>query len=75
MSPPDLPLDVIIVVSQFLAGCYAFGSLAALHLADHNVRDATLSVLYETVLMNNFEHLPYYKTGTEVNPEGFRFTR
>jgi hypothetical protein len=75
MSPPDLSVDVITVIAEHLAGLYAFGTLASLHLANHAVRQETLPVLYETVLMDDVEKLPYYKDGTQVNPVGFRYTK
>jgi hypothetical protein len=58
MPGPNLPLYVLYVVSCHLAGSYAFGTLAALHLANHDVAETVLPVLYETVLMDNEKNLP-----------------
>jgi hypothetical protein len=58
MVCPDLPLDVLYVISCHLAGIHAFGTLASLHLANHDVADTVLPVLYETLLVDNEENLP-----------------
>jgi hypothetical protein len=63
MSCPDLPLDVFYVIACHLAGSYAFGTLAALHLANHDVAETVLPILYETVLMDNLANLPYRQDG------------
>jgi hypothetical protein len=59
MVVPELPLDVLYVVACHLAGTHAFGSLANLHLANHDVAETVLPVLYETLLMDNEENLPF----------------
>lgn len=58
MTVPDLPLDVIYVVACHLAGSFAFGTLAALHLASRHVAETIVPVLYETVLADNMDRLP-----------------
>ena len=75
MPPPELSLDAIAVIAECLAGDHAFGSLASLHLANHAVREETMPVLFETVLMDKVENLPYHEDGTGVNPVGFRYTK
>jgi hypothetical protein len=37
---------------------FAFGTLAALHLANHDVAETVLPVLYETVLSDNMTRPP-----------------
>lgn len=60
MPLPDLPLDLIYVIGCHLAGIFAFGTLAALHLANHDVAEIVLPVLYETLLVDNMKRpLPY----------------
>lgn len=75
MSSLEVPVDVITIIAEHLSGLYAFGTLASLHLANHAVRQETLPVLHETVLMDNVENLPYYRDGTQVNLVGFRYTK
>jgi hypothetical protein len=58
MPFPELPLDIIHVVACHLAGMFAFGSLAALHLANHDFAETVEPVLYETVLVDNMRRLP-----------------
>jgi hypothetical protein len=67
MPVPDLPLDIFYVVACHLAGMYAFGTLAALHLAKHAIEETVLPVMYETVLLDNMEELP---SGEEGKDEG-----
>jgi hypothetical protein len=52
---PDVPLDVVYVVSCHLAGMNAFGTLASLHLANHHVAETLLPVLYETLLLDDIK--------------------
>lgn len=42
MSPPDLPLDVLVTVAEFLAGNHAIGTLAALNQVSREVQRGTL---------------------------------
>jgi hypothetical protein len=49
---PNLPLDIYGVIAEFLAGAFAFGTLASLNVANHLIRDETTSVLYETLLLD-----------------------
>lgn len=79
MSLPDLPLDVIYVVSCHLAGIYAFGTLANLQLANHLVAETVLPVLYEKVLVDNEVGLPSDGYGRSItmgtSPDRFRYTK
>jgi hypothetical protein len=59
MLLPDLPLDVLYVISCHLAGMFAFGTLAALHIANHDVAETVEPVLYETVLIDKMRQLPF----------------
>jgi hypothetical protein len=58
MRLPDLPLDVFYVIACHLAGMFAFGTLANLHVASHNVAEIVLPVLYETILLDNVKEPP-----------------
>lgn len=49
---PDLPLDVYGVIAEFLAGSFAFATLANLNVANHSIWDETTPVLYETLLLD-----------------------
>lgn len=49
---PDLPLDIYGAIAEFLAGAFAFGTLASLNVANHLIRDETTPVLYETLIMD-----------------------
>ena len=53
---PDLPFDVHGVIAQFLAGSFAFGTLANLNVASRMIQEETLSVLYETLLIDDEEN-------------------
>jgi hypothetical protein len=72
---PLLPYDVIYVIACHLAGIYAFGTLANLHIVSHHVADTVLPVLYETVLMDNAEKMPFPEDGQPDNPARFRYTK
>lgn len=48
----DLPLDVFVIIAEFLAGAFAFSTLASLNIANHGVRDETTPVLNETVMFD-----------------------
>jgi hypothetical protein len=74
MTCPDLPLDVFYVIACHLAGSYAFGTLAALHLANHDVAETVLPVLYETILRDNKENILFLEDGG-VYPDRFKHTK
>lgn len=65
MPVPDLPLDLIYVVSCHLAGLFAFGTLASLRLTNHAVAETVLPVLYETVLVDHMQRMPSTKDGED----------
>lgn len=65
---PDLPLDIYGVIADFLAGSFAFGTLANLNVASHFIREETLPVLYETLLMNDEEKWPQSKEEIGLKP-------
>jgi hypothetical protein len=71
----DVSASIINTIAEFLAGSNALGTLASLHLANHAIRDATLPILYETVLMDDVERLEYYKDGLVNVPKGFQNTK
>lgn len=60
---PDLPLDVYGVIAEFLAGAFAFGTLASLNVANHLIRDETTPVLYETLLLDREVDWRRYRSG------------
>jgi hypothetical protein len=60
MSIPDLPLEVIGVIGQFLAGDHAFASLAALYSASHALQEETSSILHETAFLDTGDKVPAY---------------
>jgi hypothetical protein len=68
-------VDVLGVVAEFLAGDHAFGTLANLSIASHVTREVTLSVLYETLLLDNAKNLAHYRKRTFPIPAGFRYTK
>lgn len=61
----DIPLDVFGVMSEFLAGDNAVGTLASLNLANRAIREETLPVLYETVLLDNVTNLRIMEVGAK----------
>jgi hypothetical protein len=75
MPIPLLPLDVIYVVACHLAGSYAFGTLASLHLTNHDVAETVLPVLYEAVLVDNENNVPIGGEAKGGYPNRFTFTR
>jgi hypothetical protein len=53
MSPPNeqrLPTECIVLVAQFLAGSFQYGTLAHLARASRKIQQETESVLFETLL-------------------------
>jgi hypothetical protein len=60
---PDLPVDIYGVIAEFLAGAFAFGTLANLNVADHGIRDVTTPVLYETLLLDRELDWERYRSG------------
>jgi hypothetical protein len=64
MILPDLPLEVIIIVAQFLAADHAFATLVALHSASHAMKEETPAILYETLFLDCTDKIPrFYKEG------------
>jgi hypothetical protein len=60
MSLPDLPLELIVTVAEFLAGDHAFATLATLHSTNHQLKEETSSILYETLFLDNKNRMPTY---------------
>lgn len=67
-------LDVIYVIACHLAGSHAFGTVATLHLANHGVAETVLPVLYETLLVDNEDNLPFCINGPDC-ADRFRHTK
>lgn len=80
MSPPNLPLDLLITVSEFLAGSHAFGTLAALNRTNHKLRSGTIPVLYETLFLDKVDEIRFLGNDEKGNGSqgplpGFRYTK
>lgn len=67
----EIPLDVLGVVAEFVAGAHCFGTLANLNIANHDLHDQTLPVLSETLLLDDFGNLRHYRNETVLFPSGF----
>jgi hypothetical protein len=74
MHQIHLPLNILYLVACHLAGDHAFGTLAALHLANHSVAGAVLPVLYETLLMDGEDNMPY-RDHEQTLPDRFSHTK
>lgn len=46
-----LPVEVLVIVGQFLAGSYCFGTLANLNSASKSMHQESQPVLYETLIL------------------------
>lgn len=68
-------MDVLGVVAEFLAGAHAFGTLASLNIASHDVHELTLPILYETLLLDDFGSLAHCRERNCPIPAGFLYTR
>jgi hypothetical protein len=78
LSAPQvsLPSDIITVIAEHLAGLSSFGSLASLNIANHETRDVTLPVLYETLLLDRMDRDTLTKLlESQDPPERFRHTK
>jgi hypothetical protein len=75
MLRPHLPLDVLYVVACHLAGIHAFGTLASLYIANHDVAGTVLPVLYETLLIDNEEKLPIVNDKNGSCLDRFKYTK
>lgn len=49
-NPVSIPLEVITIIADFLAGSSSFGTLFNLSLANKEVRQACLPTCYETII-------------------------
>jgi hypothetical protein len=49
-KPTDLPVELLVIVSEFLAGDHCLGTLANFNVASSTVHQETLPVLYETAV-------------------------
>jgi hypothetical protein len=63
------------VISEFLAGSFPFGTLANLNIGNHDLHEATLPVLFETVLFDRIQSYPLHRHPDIAPPAGFRYTR
>jgi hypothetical protein len=46
-----LPVEVLVIVGQFLAGSYCFGTLANLNSVSKSMHEESQPVLYETLIL------------------------
>jgi hypothetical protein len=74
-TTPDLPADVFGVIAEFLAGSFAFGTLASLNVISKSIRDETLPVLYETFLMDDDDKLKYHQWKKYGSPRGLKYVK
>jgi hypothetical protein len=72
---PDLPLDIHGVIAEFLAGAFAFGTLANLNVANQGIRDVTTPVLYETLLMDRDIDWELARDAAQARARGFPNSR
>jgi hypothetical protein len=49
-DPPSLPIEVLVMIAEFLAGDDFLGTLAHLNLASRMIHQETLPILYETAV-------------------------
>jgi hypothetical protein len=80
MSAPNLPLDLLITVAEFLAGSHAFGTLAALNQVNHDIQSGTTPVLYETLFLDKVDEMRVLGDhekgdGSQGPLAGFRYTK
>lgn len=80
MPLPDLPVDVLIVVSEFLAGDHAFGTIAAMNQASHATREGTTPVLYETLFLDKVDETAFFRDveksrRSKASLQRFRYTK
>lgn len=73
MGPPQLPTELIVTIAEFLAGSFAYGSLAKLNLATRAVHEETLPVLFDTVVWETNRRWWIHEGGHV--PRGLRYTR
>jgi hypothetical protein len=45
-----LPMELIIIIAEFLAGSHALKSLASLNVANQEIHEELLPILYETLV-------------------------
>jgi hypothetical protein len=70
---PQLPVELLVIIAEFLISGFAFGTTAAFNQALHLVRNETLPVLYETVC---HEFLDSQDPRPDVeNSPGFQYTK
>jgi hypothetical protein len=73
MDPPQLPTELIVVIGEFLAGSFAYGSLANLNAATRAVHEETLPVLFDTVVWDDDKKWWIHEKGRV--PDGWKYTR
>jgi hypothetical protein len=71
----NLPADLFILVTEFLAGDHAFDTIANLNVTCKHLHKETLPVLYETLLMEKFAQQPTSAETAKVLPEGVKYTK
>lgn len=79
LRPQPFPLELIVTVSEFLAGDDAFQTLASVNVASKSVKEATLPVLYHAVIWEDGkDHWSYDDLAMVTSryfPSGWQHTR
>lgn len=72
-DPLQLPTELIVIIAEFLAGSFAYESLANLNVATRAIWEETLPVLYETVVWETERRWWIHEGG--YIPRGWSYTR
>jgi hypothetical protein len=71
----NLPTELIVTIAEFLAGSFAFGSLAQLNLASHAIHEETLPVLYETMTWDHKPERHWWDDHEVELPKAWRYCK
>jgi hypothetical protein len=70
-----LPTELIVTIAEFLAGSFAFGSLAQLNLTSHAIYEETLPVLYETMTWDHEPERQWWEHEGADFPKAWRYCK
>jgi hypothetical protein len=73
-SSPQVPVEIIGVIAEHLIGEFAFRTVARLNRASKAVHRETLPILYESLFLEHFYGLPYYRSGGALS-KGLTYTK
>jgi hypothetical protein len=65
----NFPAELLVIVSEFLAGDLCFGTIASLNAASWAVHEETLPVLYETTIWDYKKHFRSNLSPGHQSPE------